>query len=229
MAVRKAGELVLAVFNENPDRTAEVEAQELQQAAEGERRLVTSALGERFAGASFANYEVYDPRQGQALKLVQAYADSAQEVVRTGRSLVLAGRSGTGKDHLVAAILRRFYQLGIASKVVRFYELTEKGMPREGQRTSWVDVVERYTRAPLLVLSEVGVQAGSAYEGRVLFHLLDTRYRELRPFILTSNLPLAELRQALDPDGRGRLWDRIEETAKVLPFTWESYRSRKHD
>jgi DNA replication protein DnaC len=213
----------------DPEREAQIAAQLQEQEAEecaARWKKVVTTMGERFQDASFENYVVYDEKQRKVVSLVKSYVARIEKIMEKGTGVIMAGRPGTGKDHLVAAVCRELVAKGIEPTVARFYEVTEAGMPRDGQRTSWVKVAEQHARARFLVLSEIGIQAKSVFEGRVLYHILDERYKHLRPFILTTNLSVAELKDVLDPDGSGRVWDRMKEVAHIIPFTWESYRQR---
>jgi DNA replication protein DnaC len=72
----------------------------------------------------------------------------------------------------------------------------------------------------LLVIDEVGVQYGTDGEQTVIFDVLDRRYREMRPTVILTNQ---------DKDGfKGfvgdRTFDRLAETARWVPFDWQSYR-----
>src|SRR3546814_9781686 len=49
-------------------------------------------------------------------------------------------------------------------------------------------LMDELKRAPLLVLDEIGVRAGTDFDQSLLFDLIDTRYRHQRATIVASNL-----------------------------------------
>jgi len=83
--------------------------------------------------------------------------------------------------------------------------------------------VRAFTLPDLLILDEVGIQAGTEFEKNILFDLLNARYERRKPTILISNLEIDEVREFLGE----RVFDRLrEDGGEVIPFTWESHRGR---
>jgi DNA replication protein DnaC len=73
----------------------------------------------------------------------------------------------------------------------------------------------------LLVLDEVGVQAGSTSEQNLLFDVINERYNNRLPTLLLSNLTQAEVVAVLGE----RVIDRLrEDGGKVITFDWQSAR-----
>ena len=73
----------------------------------------------------------------------------------------------------------------------------------------------------LLILDEVGVQFGSDAEKLILFEIINTRYQDMKPTILISNLTLVELGKYIGE----RVVDRMREGGgAILSFDWDSYR-----
>ena len=62
-------------------------------------------LGPRYAKCSFENYQVSCEPQRKVINQVRAFADDMPERVRGGGGLVLFGRAGVGKDHLLTAAM----------------------------------------------------------------------------------------------------------------------------
>ena len=60
----------------------------------------------------------------------------------------------------------------------------------------------------------------TAFENRLLTHLIDARYGAMRPTIIIANLTAKELGETLGPS----IVDRVFEDGKRIDFTWDSYR-----
>jgi DNA replication protein DnaC len=191
---------------------------------------IESVFGKRYVDTTFDNYEIYDNRQTNAVSICRKYSERIDDIMRNGKSIVFAGKSGTGKDHLVVSICRMLIEKRIKIEAEKFYVLIDEALEAQ-QAGGWKKAADRYCEAEFLVLSEIGVQrtGGTDFERKVLYHVIDERYRSMRPFILTTNLDTAALRDTVDPPGYTRIWDRLTEIAAILPFDWESYRERTRE
>ncbi|RLB23455.1 MAG: hypothetical protein DRG76_04215, partial [Deltaproteobacteria bacterium] len=91
------------------------------------------------------------------------------------------------------------------------------------------ELLSRLQKLDLLVIDEIGVQFGTDTERMILFEILDSRYEDMMPTIVTTNIStIADLEVLLGP----RLIDRFfEGQSKLLLFDWESYRrfGKVHD
>ena len=68
----------------------------------------------------------------------------------------------------------------------------------------------------------MGIQAGTDNEKAVLFDVVDRRYSEKRPTIFVTNLDADGLHEFVGD----RIWDRLTEIVRWVPFTWGSQRPR---
>ncbi len=93
------------------------------------------------------------------------------------------------------------------------------GNDGEGRESA---VIDEFADASLLVIDEIGVQSGTDNEKALLFDVLDRRYSEMRPTIFGTNLDKVQFQEFVGD----RVWDRLTETARWVPFGWESYRPR---
>lgn len=218
------------VWSPCPDCVAEREevereAAELEKQAREKARieemLGRAAIPVRFIGRSFDTYRADTPAQRAALAACRDYAESFDRFARTGESLLMLGKAGTGKSHLASSILQAIMpaHCGLYTTAADVIEMVRETWRRDSEK-SQARVLNMLSTVPLLVLDEVGVQYGTESEQNTLFQIIDRRYRDRRPLILMANLKPAEL-QALLGD---RTFDRLREVSKVLTFEWDSYR-----
>lgn len=210
---------------------ADDKAEEARESAEQERQarakakleemLGTAAIPIRFIGRSFENYRADEPSQRAALTAAREYAEGFDKHARTGESLLLLGKAGTGKSHLASAILQAIMpaHCGMYTTAADVIDMVRETWRRDSEKSQG-RVLHMLSTVPLLVIDEVGVQYGTESEQNTLFQILDRRYRERKPVILMANLKPAELQNLLGD----RVFDRLREVSKVVLFDWESYR-----
>lgn len=175
----------------------------------------------RFAGRTLAKFKAETPEQSRALSIAAEFATNWDETLRQGRWLVFSGQPGTGKSHLAIAILQAILPMYVG-QYMTCMELIQilRSTWRKDSEVSELRMLDRFAKIPLLVIDEVGVQYGTDSEQNHLFDVLDRRYREMMPTILLTNQ---------DKDGfktfvGERVYDRMTECARWVPFTWQSYR-----
>ena len=204
-------------------------AAETQQAAERQRKLDwllgNSGIPARFADRSFDIYRAEEQGQKIALAVCKGFAEKWPERLQKGASLVLTGGPGTGKTHLACAIANAVMQDHLATvafgTVAAFLRHVKSTYAKDSQRSEQ-DAIDDLLEPDLLILDEVGVQVGSEHEKLLMFEVLNSRYQDLRPSILISNLDIAEMETFLGH----RVMDRYRECGSVLGFDWQSHRGR---
>lgn len=113
--------------------------------------------------------------------------------------LVLTGNRGTGKTHLAVGALmemwRRHEKRGrfwpFADLLARYRDTFEPD--RATESAAAIDAEMR--RTPILVLDDLGANKSSEWAEEAMFRLVDERYRERKPLIITTNLPINQLPQ----------------------------------
>lgn len=182
-------------------------------------------LGGRFEGATFDSFAVTSEEQRKVLDACKAYAEAVQ--ADSGAGLILIGPPGTGKSHLMAAIVRHVIEQGKCGATV----VTSRELLRRLRATWHRDAKETETQVidalsvdmGLLALDEVGASFGTEAEQVQLLDLVDARYKLRRPTLVASNLSVPGLRDAVGE----RCFDRLREGATVLPCDWASHRGTR--
>lgn len=122
-----------------------------------------------------------------------------------GRGLILLGPVGTGKSS--AAALACTDAVSRGRNVLWQYvpDLIDELTQKSAQRAA---VVNRAARADLLVWDDFGVRDMADWELGYLDQIVERRYREFRPMIVTSNLLVEDL---VTDTRLGRITDRWRE------------------
>lgn len=190
------------------------------------KRLKGIAIGTRYQGVSFVDYQPTDAKAKTVLDKCRSFAGTFRDRLKVGDSLLMLGNPGTGKNMLAACICSEIIDQGFtplhttALKLVRkIKESWGKDAPATEQ-----EMINRFTEPDLLVIDEVGVQFGSKTEEILLFEVVNERYENMRPTIIISNLTIEGVQGYLGT----RIVDRFYEgKSAVLSFTWQSYRRKR--
>jgi DNA replication protein DnaC len=132
--------------------------------------------------------------------------------VRHGRSLVLFGRTGTGKTHPAYGAVFDLALSGVRCrwlvlKAVKLFKLLE---PRHG--IDHEAEFERISTAGVLVLDDIGAHKSSEWRDETLTRLIDERYEDGRPTLYITNLTAKEFDQLVGE----RVASRLAECASEL-------------
>ena len=162
-----------------------------------------------FRNATFSNYSPTESRQHRALDEILAISEST--------NLVLSGTTGTGKTHLLCALIDKALMSGKSAYYVNFYELTDLKIHDKEQYKKLLSI-------DILAIDEVGA-SDSNYKGDLLFEIIDKRYGEGVPTYLATNLNDKELKDRISQPVRSRL------AANFVAITanWQDYRLRNRD
>ena len=192
-----------------------------------ERLFGNAGIPERFKGRTFANYRITNKSQEHVLNIACQYAKQFEDRLAQGGGLIFAGKPGTGKTHLAAAIAQHVIQSGrsvLFISVMRAIRTVKDCYRRQSPKTEQ-QAIENFVAPDLLIFDEVGVQFGTETEKLILFEILNGRYEAVLPTILISNLTETELTQYIGV----RIIDRLQEGGGVsLSFDWNTYRKQAH-
>ena len=133
-------------------------------------------------------------------------ADKVAERVKQGCGWYIFGPQGTGKTTLAMAAARKLiWQLPRSSRkvfVVSSYDLME-AMRSIGKEDK--DLINRAKSCAVLVIDDLGKEASNTpHACERLFSIIDTRDKDMRPTIMTSNYKLSELAQKITEGDAGK-------------------------
>lgn len=155
-----------------------------------------SGMPIRLKGYTFSNFKVTKDNQKQWLK-AQEYAQNCLKN-NTYSSLFIAGKVGVGKTHLASSIANIFIQ---AERPVIFGTLINllgqiKDSYKNDSETEG-DIIHKYSTIPLLIIDDLGKEKPSEWTLEKLFTIINNRYENNLPVVITTNYNRAQLTERL--------------------------------
>lgn len=144
------------------------------------------------------------------------------DVMTAGGILCLTGNRGTGKTRLAAEVARSRWNTTCRYTTAMGLFLRIRGTygNRGGETES--RIIEELTKTWLLVIDEIQERGNSEWEDRLLTHIIDVRYGNMKPTILIGNLT----RQALITQLGDSIASRIAETGGFMELIGKSFRNQ---
>jgi DNA replication protein DnaC len=142
------------------------------------------------------------PRQADSLE--QAFNHSQQFAQRLEGWLVLQGGLGCGKTHLAAAIANFAVSLGVPTLFITVPDLLDSlRFTFNNPESTFEDRFDQIRSAPLLVMDDFGTQKASTWGQEKLFQIINYRYINRLPLVVTTNLSEDDFEERI----RSRLQD----------------------
>jgi DNA replication protein DnaC len=215
---------------EEAERQKQIEKEKQWQAEINQRKLKNmlgrAAIPERFTDRTLQNYIAENDGQRKALDFATCFVEAYAQGNR-GQSMIFTGERGTGKTHLAVGIanelMHKHHAQAVYSTVLRLIRAVRETWRRDSEKSE-TEVINQFTQPELLILDEVGIQAGSENERNILFDVLNERYENRKSTIMMTNLSVDECRAFLGE----RVFDRMrEDGGRFVAFNWESHRGKQ--
>lgn len=160
------------------------------------RRLYAISRLDELKDLTFANFEPRGrvglaPRQADSL---EAAFNQAQQFARTMEGwLLLEGGYGSGKTHLAAAIANFAVGVGLPAIFITVPDLLDELRFAYRSEDGFEERFEEIRQAPLLILDDFGTQNATEWAQEKLFQILNHRYINKLPVVVTTNLSLDQI------------------------------------
>jgi DNA replication protein DnaC len=179
-----------------------------------ERFLESSQISQRFLSRSFATFEA-DNGTVSALGVCVEWASKYPPV--GGLGVALFGPVGCGKTHLVAAVANELLRGEIPVLFVAVPELLAdlRAAMNDGREVE--QVIRDVRDFQVLILDDLGSERPTGWTREQLFRLINHRYEQLLPVLLTSNLDPGALRSQVGDRTVSRLVEMCEWVELVGP------------
>lgn len=174
------------------------------------------------------NFEADTPEKINAKMFARDYVINFGE--NHGQGFIFSGNSGTGKNHLAAAICNALMDKNHTCLVITVNELMQKlrNCYQKDSGTSEDEFFRMMTAFDLLVLDEIGLGRQNDNERLALNQIIDSRIGRMKPTGMLTNLPAGSVGD-MTPSMNSLLGVRIMDRMRMnggqwVSFGWESYR-----
>lgn len=185
---------------------AKMKAEERRQ--EIERNRSTGFSERRLREYTFKADDGGNPK---LMTMCRNYAENFADFRRDGKGLLIYGTVGNGKTFMAAAIANKLIDDGYRVLMTSMTRIVNQ-IWSDQNKNEYLDSLKNYD---LLIIDDFGVERETDFMSEKVFEIIDARYRQELPLIVTSNLTDEELRTPGDLK-KQRVYSRIFEMC--LPF-----------
>ncbi|MCL5265792.1 MAG: ATP-binding protein [Chloroflexi bacterium] len=170
-----------------------------------------------FRHKTFENFDPKVPGVDKAYNYARKFAQDPQGW------FVLIGAYGSGKTHLAAAIAN----YALANRNQALFTVVPDLLDHlrstfaPASDVQYDELFERVRSVPLLVLDDLGTENTTPWAGEKLYQILNYRYNEQMPTVITTNRPLGNV----DDRIRSRMSD--EAMCEIIQIQASDYRPKK--
>ena len=182
-----------------------------------QRALRTSGLPISYQDKTFENFE--PGLNIDAVNRIKKYLE--EKLWRKGKGLILIGGVGTGKTHLASAIVHELAKQDIFVLFIFVPDFLDE--LRETYEENYEDDEDKFElvkNARVLVLDDLGTERITDWTREKITQLINYRYSNALPTIITTNLTTQELGARIGERALSRLLGMSE----IIPILGEDWR-----
>ena len=183
-----------------------------------ERNREAAFCDKRLLSYTFAND---DGENGKLTVAATNYVEHFDELAQKGKGLLFYGGVGVGKTFYAGCIANALIDKGYTVIFTNFSAVASAmfGADKQGY-------VDKLARCDLLVLDDLAAERDTEYMGEIVQTIIDKRYMNDKPIIVTTNLTASELKS---PQGirRQRVYSRLFEMCLPIEVAGDDRRRKK--
>lgn len=144
-----------------------------------------SGIGERFKNKTLDNFEITDENK-KGLEIARNFIENFPDT----NGIIFIGEVGRGKTHLAAAItnqlIHELYKV-IFGNITSIIGTIRKSYQKESQMSEF-NIINQLATVDLLVIDDLGKEHTSENNKSIVYQVINQRYENYRPIIITTNL-----------------------------------------
>ncbi len=195
----------------------------------------------KFLSATLDAYRPYRIEQAKVLARARRFVDEFVPRATSTRALLFCGPPGTGKTHLLTAMLRELaLKKGVRGRYEEFFLLLSDirdGFSRGLSSREWLEPLRE---VEVLAIDEIGKGGKNReFEQGVLDEIISVRYNAGRPTLFATNYPRAgstwkfgvegEPGETLEQRVGPRIYSRLHDLCDLVDVVGADHRKEQHD
>lgn len=168
-------------------------------------------------------FDADDGGNATVTRVARNYVKHFEEFSKSGQGLMFYGSVGTGKTFYASCIANALIDECIPCMVTNFSMIVNKLSGIWDGKQEFIESLNRYS---LLVIDDFAMERNTEYVTEIVYNVIDSRYRSGKPLIVTTNLPLQQIRNP-DSMDKQRIYSRINEMCYPVEVVGRDRRTRK--
>lgn len=190
----------------------QIEAKEREEEEDRKRERMQRVRRYRSAGfhdkaLERCTFALDDGASPTASKAARGYAKNFSDFKKAGKGLMFYGNVGTGKTFLASCIANALIDQCIPCLVTNFSRIINQIQATFDERQKYIDSLNDFD---LLVIDDFAMERSTEYVNEIVYNVIDSRYRAGKPLIVTTNVPVSEMRNPQDM-AKQRIYSRISD------------------
>lgn len=149
--------------------------------------------------------------------LAASFVDNIQNDSHN-RGLIIEGPIGSGKSYLLGSIANALIDSRIRFRYIVYSDLLQQIRSTYNQDNPENDekqILSNVQEVPVLLIDDLGTEKATEFASSTLYQIIDHRYREEKPIILSTNYSIKNLKNRFPVMGE-RIFQRLLEMNKYL-------------
>lgn len=173
-----------------------------------------------YIDCTFSTDDMNDPKLSRQMR---NYADNFGRFLKDGNGLLFCGNVGAGKTFYSACIANKLIEDGYTVMFSNFVTMIQR---IQGETFKGLPIMDEISKCDLLIIDDLGVERDTEFMKEHVYNIIDTRYRNGKPIIVSTNLTGDELRKPKDVTS-SRIYTRIMERCLPIEFKGKNRRKQK--
>lgn len=203
----------------------EREEEERKQRERMQRVSRYRSTGFQDAELAKCTFDKDDSASADASRIARNYVKNFKDFRKAGKGLLFYGGVGTGKTFLASCIANALIDQCIPCLVTNFSRIVNTIQSTYDEKQKYIDSLNDFD---LLVIDDFAMERNTEYVNEIVYNVIDSRYRFGKPLIVTTNVPVEELRDPQELQ-KQRIYSRIAEMCVSVEVSGKDRRKATSD
>ena len=210
-------------------KKAELAAKKIKEENEAKQDKLKQVINNSLMDSKFRTqtFENWDEKLGnpKILNISRKYSEKFIDMKKNGVGLLIHGTPGNGKTYSANCIanylIDKFVPVICVSinALLKRIQQTFNSYGKEGEAT----ILNTLSNADLLIIDDLGTEQNTDWNKTTIYNIMDSRYRNGLPLIVTTNITLEQLKEKYHQ----RTYDRLIEMCTPVRNDSKSIRVEK--